>query len=266
MAQVSKPMGKSHQASTVKQPGAPRILQVTATHDVREISPPRSLLALHSKQPPKSTFVSQTSSDAQLPWRPIRESKRLTGIPELLVLAARKLFEEKGPKGITVTDITREANVTRELFYYYFKDRSALVDAVIDDYVEDFLESVALWNETRVFGDTQGSIASCIAAFRRVIYQANGPRPLVRVLEELGVRDKFFQRVVNETADYTMRYILPEYQQYHTVEIEHVRETVCCALFGMAGLLRMDPTIPDEVLIKLVEQIFHLDMNPPVVA
>ena len=93
-------------------------------------------------------------------------------------------------------DIAAEANVTRELVYYYFENKQAVIDAVIDDYVEDLVESVLVWNESRVFGDTAGSLRSCIAAFRRALYDANGLRPMIRVLEELGVRDAFDVRAV----------------------------------------------------------------------
>ena len=49
----------------------------------------------------------------------------------------------------TVKDIAAEANVTRELVYYYFENKQAVIDAVIDDYVEDLVESVLVWNESR---------------------------------------------------------------------------------------------------------------------
>ena len=129
------------------------------------------------------------------------ESRRLGGPAGEIMLAARTLFERRGVGKTTVKDIAAEANVTRELVYYYFENKQAVIDAVIDDYVEDLVESVLVWNESRVFGDTAGSLRSCIAAFRRALYDANGLRPMIRVLEELGVRDAFDVRAVRETVD-----------------------------------------------------------------
>ena len=80
------------------------------------------------------------------------------------MLAARTLFERRGVGKTTVKDIAAEANVTRELVYYYFENKQAVIDAVIDDYVEDLVESVLVWNESRVFGDTAGR---CGRASRR---------------------------------------------------------------------------------------------------
>ena len=152
------------------------------------------------------------------------ESRRLGGPAGEIMLAARTLFERRGVGKTTVKDIAAEANVTRELVYYYFENKQAVIDAVIDDYVEDLVESVLVWNESRVFGDTAGSLRSCIAAFRRALYDANGLRPMIRVLEELGVRDAFDVRAVRETVDCLSGRVLVEYAEYHQVEIEFVYE------------------------------------------
>ena len=183
--------------------------------------------------------------------RSVVESRRLGGPAGEIMLAARTLFERRGVGKTTVKDIAAEANVTRELVYYYFENKQAVIDAVIDDYVEDLVESVLVWNESRVFGDTAGSLRSCIAAFRRALYDANGLRPMIRVLEELGVRDAF-----------DVRAVLVEYAEYHQVEIEFVYEMFCVVIFGLVGLVKIDPDISDEALMKVVEQTLHLDMEP----
>ena len=188
------------------------------------------------------------------------ESRRLGGPAGEIMLAARTLFERRGVGKTTVKDIAAEANVTRELVYYYFENKQAVIDAVIDDYVEDLVESVLVWNESRVFGDTAGSLRSCIAAFRRALYDANGLRPMIRVLEELGVRDAFDVRA--ETVDCLSGRVLVEYAEYHQVEIEFVYEMFCVVIFGLVGLVKIDPDISDEALMKVVEQTLHLDMEP----
>lgn len=191
------------------------------------------------------------------------ESRRLNGPAGDIMLAARALFEERGVGKTTVKDIAAEANVTRELVYYYFENKQAVVDAVIDDYVEDLVESVLVWNESREFGDTPGSLRTCIAAFRRALYDAEGnQRPMIRVLEELGVRDAFDVRATRETVDCLSGRVLAEYAAYHQVEIEFVYEMFCVVIFGLVGLVKINPAITDEALMKVVEQTLHLDMEP----
>lgn len=177
--------------------------------------------------------------------------------------AARALFERQGVRSTTVKDIAAEAGVTRELVYYYFENKQAVIDAVLDDYVEDLVESVVVWNESRAFGDTSGSLKTCIAAFRRALYDAEGnQRPMIRVLEELGVRDSFDVRAVRETVDCIHDHIVTEYAEYHQIEIDLVYEMFCVVIFGLVGLVKINPEISDEALMKVVEQALRLDMVP----
>lgn len=144
------------------------------------------------------------------------------------------LFEQRGVRATSIAAIAKEANVTRELIYYHFANRNGLIEAVIDDYVEDLVESVIVWNEARVFGDTPGSLKKCIQTFRYSLYDRAGrPRPVIAVLEELGVRDAFDVRATRETADCLANHIAKEYAAYHRIEIELVHEMFCVVIFGL---------------------------------
>ena len=130
-------------------------------------------------------------------------------------------------------------------------------------YVEDLVESVIVWNEARVFGDTSGSLKKCIRTFRYSLYDGTGrPRPMIGVLEELGVRDAFDVRATRETADCLANHIAKEYAAYHRIEIELVHEMFCVVIFGLVGLVKMNPRIEDDVLMKVTEQTLRLDMAP----
>ena len=134
---------------------------------------------------------------------------------------------------------------------------------VLDDYVEDLVESVIMWNEAQVFGDMPGSLRKCIRTFRYSLYDGAGhPRSMIGVLEELGVRGAFDVRATRETADCLANRIAKEYAAYHRVEIELVHEMFCVVIFGLVGLAKMNPQIEDDVLMKVIEQTPRLDMTP----
>ena len=176
---------------------------------------------------------------------------------------ARKLFELRGVRATSIASIAKEANVTRELIYYHFANRNGLIEAVIDDYVEDLVESVIVWNEARVFGDTSGSLKKCIRTFRYSLYDGTGrPRPMIGVLEELGVRDAFDVRATRETADCLANHIAKEYAAYHRIEIELVHEMFCVVIFGMVGLVKMTHPIDADVLRKVIAQPLRLARAP----
>ena len=48
---------------------------------------------------------------------------------------------------------------------------------------------------------------------------------------------------------------------YHGIEIELVHEMFCVTIFGFVGLMKINPSISDEALMKVVEQTLRLDMN-----
>lgn len=209
--------------------------------------------------------VGRSRYDANVP-RPHRgrtESRRLSGVAGSIVTAARGLFETRGVHVTTIKAIAAEAGITRELVYYYFADKRAVVDAVLDDYVEDIVESVMVWNEQREFGQTPDSLRACVRTFRRTLYDANGnARPMIAVLDELGERDAFDVRAVRETALCLTDHVVDEYEAYHDVEIDFVFEMFCVVLFGLVGLVKINPSISDEALMKVIEQTLHLDMIP----
>lgn len=191
-----------------------------------------------------------------------RKGLRLEGRAGDIMQAARWLFETRGVSATTVKDIAAETGITRELFYYYFAGKNDVIAAVIDDYAADIVESVAVWNETRPPGDISAALRDCMATLRRTLYDASGPRPMVAVLEELGQRDAFDVRAVRETAEFLCRNVADEYERYHDVEVDLVFEMFCVMLFGLTGLLKIDPHISDETLMKVVEQTLRLDMRP----
>lgn len=195
--------------------------------------------------------------------RDLSESKRLQGTPGQITTTARKLFESNGVKATTLSAIAKEANVTRELIYYHFSNRNGVIEAVIDDYVEDLVESVIVWNEERIFGDTPGSLEKCIKTFRYALYEKSGRlRPMINVLEELGIRDAFDIRATRETADCLTDHIAKEYAAYHQIEIELVHEMFCVVILGLVGLIKINPQIENKTLMKIVEQTLRLDMVP----
>ena len=66
--------------------------------------------------------------------RQVRKSMRLEGTAGDIMLAARELYEAQGVAATSMAAIARKAGVTRSLVYYYFPDKQAVTDAVIDDY------------------------------------------------------------------------------------------------------------------------------------
>ena len=62
---------------------------------------------------------------------------KFEGRKGLIARAARTCLERKGVAKTSIADITREVDITRELFYYYYPNKDSVVEAVLDSYVAD---------------------------------------------------------------------------------------------------------------------------------
>ena len=72
----------------------------------------------------------------------MRETKDSDERRKEFVDAAEKLFRENGIVDTTVNNIVRELNVAKGLFYYYFKSKDDVIDAISEKYAEAFNESM----------------------------------------------------------------------------------------------------------------------------
>ena len=54
--------------------------------------------------------------------------------------AAEKLFKENGIVDTTINSIVKELDVAKGLFYYYFKSKDDVIDAISEKYNEAFNE------------------------------------------------------------------------------------------------------------------------------
>ena len=72
----------------------------------------------------------------------LKESRRTS-----IVVAALKVFCEKGFDGATINDIVKKAKCSHGLFYHYFKSKKEIFDAVMENRgknMMDFLDEVLL--------------------------------------------------------------------------------------------------------------------------
>lgn len=64
-----------------------------------------------------------------------------------LIEIAEALFIEKGYDYATIEEIIKRAEIAKGTFYYYFKSKSDILDAVLDQYVEEideFMKDIAV--------------------------------------------------------------------------------------------------------------------------
>lgn len=177
-----------------------------------------------------------------------------------LVAAARELYEENGLSRTTVKDISEYCGITRSLFYHYFPNKDAITLAVLDDYVADFTEGVKLWNENRVRHDVQGALRDCVKLMRRITFDSNHFRKMLVSFENASLYLEFLSRASDALSEYVVDTTVRDYEQFHTIEIDHVKETFFILIFGLVGYMRQNPDVEDETLMAIIAQTLRLEL------
>ena len=111
------------------------------------------------------------------------------GRQSIITKAARTCFERKGVAKTSIADITREVDITRELFYYYFPNKGVVVDAVMDTFVVDAQNMLAELASTD--GVLEGGVRGIMVAVMDVLRiwvntDADAQLPMTELLRETG--------------------------------------------------------------------------------
>ena len=180
---------------------------------------------------------------------------------EELLCAARDLYQEKGLARTSVQDITDRVGVTRSLFYHYFSDKDDVTSAVLDDYVADYVEALSYWNAQRRRGDVDEALLSVVRLVRNAILESDSFRSDLNSRENASLYLGFVHRVVEHTARYLMDTTVKDYESLHTVEVDHLYETLYMLITGVIGLLRNNPSVDDATAADIVAQTLHIDRS-----
>ena len=176
---------------------------------------------------------------------------------DLIVQCARKCIEEKGVKKTTLVDIAREADMTRELIYYYFSGKQEIVEQLLASYIQDAVETARLWCDTWKDATldertplSRDALVDAIAAIRRFVFYATGDRrSMFAVLNEIGRRQEVFSRmcsaIMNELESHqTAKRLAATFDQY---EAYQAKSAFMLYLLGIIGLIECSRCSDEEV-------------------
>lgn len=192
-----------------------------------------------------------------------REQRHRTDVADLrrleIIAAARELYEEKGLSKTSVQDITNRVGVTRTLFYHYFSDKDAVTLAVLDDYIDDYVEALTYWNEGRSEGEIDEALLSVVKLLRRGLFEEDPFHKALASRENAALYLEFINRVADHAAHYIIQTTVQDYAALHEIRIEHLYETFTVLIVGVIGYLRQHPDTDDAVIADVIAQTLHMD-------
>lgn len=183
-----------------------------------------------------------------------------------IIDAARQLYEEQGLSQTSVKDISERCSVARSLFYHYFPDKHAVTTAVLDDYIADYIESLTLWDKSRVTGDIDDALAGVVKIMRLGVFEGSSFRRALDTKENASLYLEFINRVADQTTHFFIESTVRDYAEHHDIEIEHLYETFYVLILGICGYIRTHRDVDDEVLKDIIAQTLHMERGSNVPA
>lgn len=176
-----------------------------------------------------------------------------------IVEAARQLYEKRGLSRTSVKDIAERAGITRSLFYHYFPDKQAVTSAVLDDFVEDYIEALSIWNDERMTGEIEQALDGVVRVLRVSVFEGSSFRRALDTRENAALYIEFINRVADRTARYIVDTTVRDYSELHSVSIVHLYETFYILILGICGYIRTHQDVSDEVLKDIIAQSLHME-------
>lgn len=176
-----------------------------------------------------------------------------------IVEAARQLYEERGLSRTSVKDIAERAGITRSLFYHYFPDKQAVTSAVLDDFVEDYIEALSIWNDERMTGEIEQALDGVVRVLRVSVFEGSSFRRALDTRENAALYIEFINRVADRTARYIVDTTVRDYSELHSVSIVHLYETFYILILGICGYIRTHQDVSDDVLKDIIAQSLHME-------
>ncbi|MGI6045265.1 MAG: TetR/AcrR family transcriptional regulator [Eggerthellaceae bacterium] len=178
---------------------------------------------------------------------------------EQIVSAARELYEDQGIADTSISDVTNYLGITRSLFYHYFDDKEALTEAVLNDYVEDFVNLVHTWSGARDVGAVSEAVSCCIKILRKGIFENERfSQDKLSQSEGAGLFLNFSDHVVETLAVHFAQATSTVNEKYYNLKSENLYEVFYIIFSGIIAYMRRYPDAPDEVLEDLIIDALRL--------
>lgn len=166
----------------------------------------------------------------------VRISKNPAERRKEILLASRTLFFKKGFHETSVKDIVGELGVAQGLFYYYFKSKEAVFNAVIEDYADEYIERI----QGCLFAEEKSLPERIIMALKMFVQlERQGDSIFLDELhapEHIELHDKVSMHVVEELWA-PVRQLLTIENEKGTLHVEDIMTTTTYLLYGIYGVL-----------------------------
>lgn len=125
-----------------------------------------------------------------------------------MIIAAKRVFAEKGVANSAVSDIVKAAGVAQGTFYLYFDAKGEVINAVVEDMVDGMVDAV----ENALTATGAGAVAKLLALRDTLLNFANDAagRELAEIYhrpENRAVHDRMAERIAPRLAPFVEKVV-----------------------------------------------------------
>lgn len=175
-----------------------------------------------------------------------------------ILKAVRVVSAERGVSHLSVSAVSKQAGCTRSLFYHYFSDMDAAVEAVMDEAIEGFITELEHWNASRVVGDIEGALDTVAPLFKRLVVDGH-ELPTTLTSGSGALYGGFLHHAVERVAHYLCETTVADFIAHHDLRIDHVYETFYTLVMGLLMYIRTHPDVPDETVKDIIASTLHIE-------
>ena len=148
--------------------------------------------------------------------------------------AAEKLFKENGIVETTVSSIVKELDVAKGLFYYYFKSKDDVIDAISEKYNNDFRQAIQRSLDPRNDFDERmnGFIENTITSFKTMRDNLQGRNETI----DLTILSSRSLDEAKQMASEKLSELMKEGNQLHKLNIANPDYFAKMIISGIADL------------------------------
>lgn len=176
-----------------------------------------------------------------------------------ILAAVRELCVERGAGRLTVSSITMRVGCTRSLFYHYFPNKEAAIDAARDEVIDQFTEQVRAWVDRVDLDDIDKALAECAELVKSLVRQGMELGPLLEADTGGTVKETFEQRIAGHMASYVSETTFMEFAAKHELSLEHEYETLYVLISGLILLLEQHPETSTQTVKAIIASTLHLE-------
>lgn len=173
---------------------------------------------------------------------------------ESIIEAALKRFVHFGFNKTTFTDIARDLGVSQQSLYYYFSDKKALVAAVLNSVIEEYIDKLAgMLSRKKTLAEKMTGLVEAKEFFFEKYYMLSADhsqeafynhRELVALMEDLGKRQQELVEKELEAAVYK--------KEIKPISVPRTAALLLDALWAMQEVVRCRTITPDHIAIAEV--------------